>query len=96
MLNMREKSEVQSHLAANMCKLEQSVPSRVESESDNVLNTLSPRRSSRWILPEELETPNSPDYSLQWAFRHNSVQARQRKNVLVLLHVQFLPLNGAI
>ena len=42
MLNVKEKSEMQSHLAANMCKLEQSVPSRsVESESDNVLNTIS-------------------------------------------------------
>ena len=28
MLNMREKSEMQSHLAANMCKLEHSVPNR--------------------------------------------------------------------
>ena len=33
MLNMREKSEMQSHLAASMCKLEHSVPSRsVETE----------------------------------------------------------------
>ena len=52
MLNMKEKSEMQSHLAANMCKIEQSVPSRsVESEPENVLNTLSPGRSTRWILP---------------------------------------------
>ena len=28
MLNMKEKSEMQSHLAANVCKIEQSVPSR--------------------------------------------------------------------
>ena len=56
MLNMREKSEMQSRLAANMCKLEHSVPSRsVESEPENVLNTRSPGRCSRWILPEELE-----------------------------------------
>ena len=64
MLNMKEKSEMQSHLAANMCKIEQSVPSRsVESEPDNVLNTISPGRTSRWILPEELETPNRPTSS---------------------------------
>ena len=64
MLNMREKSEMQSHLAANMCKLEQSVPSRsVESEPKNVLNTRSPDRCSRWILPEELETPDRPTSS---------------------------------
>ena len=59
---MKEKSEMQSHLAANMCKIEQSAPSRsVESEPENVLNTLSPGRSS--ILPEELETPNRPTSS---------------------------------
>ena len=29
---MREKSEMKSHLAANMCKLEHSVPSRSEEE----------------------------------------------------------------
>ena len=47
MLNMREKSEMHSHLAARMCKLEHSIPSRsVESESDNVLNTRSPGRCS--------------------------------------------------
>ena len=64
MLNMKEKSEMQSHVAANMCKIEQSVPSRsVESEPENVFNTLSPGRSSRWILPAELETPNRPTSS---------------------------------
>ena len=64
MLNMKEKSEMQSHLATNMCKIEQSTPSRsVESEPENVLNTLSPGRSSRWILPAELETPNRPTSS---------------------------------
>ena len=64
MLNMREKSEMQSHLAANMCKLEHSVKSRsVESEPENVLNTRSPGRCSRWILPEEPETPNRPTSS---------------------------------
>ena len=64
MLNMREKSEMHSHLAANMCKIEHSVPSRsVESEPENVLNTRSPGRCSRWILPEELETPNRPTSS---------------------------------
>ena len=42
MLNMKEKSEMKSHLAANMCKIEQTVPSRtVDSEPENVLNTLS-------------------------------------------------------
>ena len=61
MLNMREKSEMQSHLAANMCKLEHSIPSRsVESEPENVLNTRSPGRCSSWILPSEMETPDRP------------------------------------
>ena len=96
MLNMKEKSEMQSHLAANMCKIEQSVPSRsVESEPDNVLNTLSPGRRSRWILPEELETPNRPTssglYSLRLAPRFNSVQVQQRKNMFVQLHVAYFP-----
>ena len=43
---------------------EQTVPSRtVEAEPENTLNTLSPGRSSRWILPHELETPNRPTSS---------------------------------
>ena len=64
MLNMKEKSEMKSHLAANMCKIEQSVPSRtVDSEPESVLNTLSLGRSARWILPHELETPNRPTSS---------------------------------
>ena len=67
MLHMREKSEMQSHLTANMSKLEYSVPNKsVESEPENVLNTrspLSPGRCSRWILPEELETLNRPTSS---------------------------------
>ena len=51
-------------LAANMCKIEQTVPSRtVDAEPENTLNTLSPGRSSRWILPHELETPNKPTSS---------------------------------
>ena len=58
MLNMREKSEMQSHFATNMCKLEHSVPSRsVESEPENVLNARSPGRCT------ELETPNRPTSS---------------------------------
>ena len=63
---MKEKSEMKSHLAANMCRIDQPVPSRtVESEPENVLNTLSlsPGRSTRWILPQELETPNRPTSS---------------------------------
>ena len=61
LLNMREKSEMKAHMSANMCKIDQTVPSRtVESEPENVLNTLSPGRSARWILPHELETPNRP------------------------------------
>ena len=64
MLNMKEKSEMKSRLAANMCKVEQTVPSRtVDSEPENVLNTLSPGRSARWILAHELETPNRPTSS---------------------------------
>ena len=44
MLNMREKSEVQSALSAHMCRLE--TPSRcVESEPESVLNAASPGRS---------------------------------------------------
>ena len=55
---------MQSHLAANVCRIEQSMPSRtVKSEPENVLNTLSPGRSTRWILPHELETPNRPTSS---------------------------------
>ena len=43
LLNMKEKSEMKSHLAANMCRIDHTVPSRtVESEPANVLNTLSP------------------------------------------------------
>ena len=64
LLNMKERSEMKSHLAANMCRIEQSVPSRtVEAEPENVLNTLSPGKSTRWILPSELETPNRPTSS---------------------------------
>ena len=64
LLNMREKSEMKSHLAANMCKIDQTVPSRtVESEPENVLNTMSPGRSTRWILPHELATPDRPTSS---------------------------------
>ena len=64
LLNMRERSEMKSHLSANMCRIEQTVPSRtVEAESDNVLNTRSPCRSMSWILPSELETPNRPTSS---------------------------------
>ena len=64
LLNMRERSEMKGHLAANMCRIEQTVPSRtVDAEPDNTLNTLSPGRSSRWILPHELETPDRPTSS---------------------------------
>ena len=64
MLNMKEKSEMKSHLAANMCKIEQTVPSRsVESEPESLLNTLPPGKSSRWILPSEMETPDRPTSS---------------------------------
>ena len=64
LLNMTEKSEMKSHLAANMCRIDHTVPSRtVESEPANVLNTLSPGRSQRWILPHELETPHRPTSS---------------------------------
>ena len=64
MLNMREKSDMQSRLAANTCKLEHSLPSTIlESEPENVLNTRSPGRCSRWILPSEMETPDRPTSS---------------------------------
>ena len=65
MLNMREKSEMQSHLSTHVCKLEQTSPSKsLESEPDNVLNTASPDRSSSWILPSEMmSTPDRPTIS---------------------------------
>ena len=65
MLNMREKSEIQSHLSAHMCKMERTNPSRsLGSEPDNVLNaTTSPGRSSAWILPSEMATPDRPTSS---------------------------------
>ena len=58
MLNMREKSEMKAAMSAQMCRLK--TPSRtVDSESENVLNTVSPSRSSSWILPSELmQTPD--------------------------------------
>ena len=40
LLSMKEKSEMKSHLAANMCRIDHTVPKRaVESEPENVLNT---------------------------------------------------------
>ena len=81
---------MQSHLA-NMCKIEQSVPSRsVESEPENVLSTLSPGRRSRWILPEDLETPNRPTSSgLQspLGVPVQLVQVHRLENMYTLLHV---------
>ena len=60
MLSMREKSEMQSALSAQVCRLEP--PSRsVESEPENVLNTASPGRGSAWILLHEImQTPDRP------------------------------------
>ena len=60
---MREKSEMKSHLSAQMCRLE--TPSRsVESEPENVLNTASPGRCLSWILPSEMmSTPDRPTTS---------------------------------
>ena len=59
LLNMRERSEMKSYLAANMCSIDQTVPSRtVEAEPNSTLNTLSPGKTSRWILPHELATPD--------------------------------------
>ena len=66
MLNTREKFEMQSRLAARMCNIEHSTPSRsVESEPENVLNTRSPGRSPSWILASEVETRNRPSSSGQ-------------------------------
>ena len=43
LLNMREKSEMKSHLAANMCRIDQAVPSRtVESEPQHSLSRSKP------------------------------------------------------
>ena len=101
LLNMKEKSEMKSHLAANMCRIDQTVPSRsVELEPENVLNTLSPGRSMRWILPHELETPHRPTSSgLQSPMGvpvppPSLVQAHRRGNTPRLLHVIFHQLNG--
>ena len=91
MLNMREKSEMQSHLAAHMCKLEHTSPSRsLELEPDNVLNTASPGQSSAWILPSEMmTTPDRPTSSgLQ-----SPVGAPMQ---LGPVHVVYLQLNGEI
>ena len=64
LLNMRERSEMKSYLAANMCSIDQTVPSRtVEAEPNSTLNTLSPGKTSRWILPHELATPDRPTSS---------------------------------
>ena len=64
MLNVREKSGMQSHLSAHMCKIEHASPSRsLESEPDNVLNSASPGRRSAWILPSEMATPHRPTSS---------------------------------
>ena len=47
-----------------MCSIDQTVPSRtVEAEPSNTLNTLSPGKTSRWILPHELATPDRPTSS---------------------------------
>ena len=87
---MKEKSEMQSHLAANMCK--------IDSESENVLNTLSPGRTSRWILPEELETPNRPTSSGLQSPAGAPVQfgpsPQTREYILDILHVSLHQLNG--
>ena len=61
------------------CKIDQTVPSRtVESEPENTLNTLSPGRSTRWILPQELETPNRPTSSGMQSPRGAPVQLGPR------------------
>ena len=95
---MKEKSEMKSHLAANVCKIEQSVPSR-SVESENVLNSLSltPGRNSRWILPAELETPTRPTSSgLQSPVGapYSLVQVHRLESMFDLLHVAYLQLNG--
>ena len=98
LLNMKEKSEMKLHLAANMCSIDHTVPSRtVESEPENVLNTLSPGRSQRWILPHELATPLRPTssgLSHQWEPQSSSVQVHRRGNVPHLLHAIFHQRNG--
>ena len=100
MLNMREKSEMQSHLSAHMCKLEHSSPSRsVESEPENALKTRSPGRCSAWILPSEMETPDRPTSSgLQSpsVLQCRLVQVLRLKRMVILVHVVYLQLNGEI
>ena len=95
---MKEKSEMKPHLAANMCRIDQTIPSRsVESEPENVLNTLSPGRSMRWILPHELETPQRPTSSGLQSPMGIPVQfgpSHRRGNIPHHLHVTFHQLNG--
>ena len=98
LLNMKEKSELKSHLAANMCRIDHTVPSRtVESEPENVLNTLSPGRRQRWILPRELETPNRPTSSGMQSPAGAPVQfgpSSQTREYASPLHVSLHQLNG--
>ena len=56
--------ETEEVLCRESAQAAQQTTSRsVEPEPENVLNTRSPGRCSRWILPEELETPNRPTSS---------------------------------
>ena len=102
MLSMREKSEMQSHLSAHVCKLEQTSPSRsLEPEPDNVLNTASPGRCSSWILPSEMmSTPDRPTSSGLQSPSGVPVQfgpsPLTQENIVILVHVGYLQLKGEI
>ena len=89
MLNMREKSEMKSHLSAQMCRLDN--PSRsVESDPQNVLNTASPGRSSSWILPTEMmSTPDRPTSLLSGPLRLR-VQSLSRTRLRIAASIAFL------
>ena len=101
MLNMREKSEMQSHLSAHTCKLEQTSPSRtLESEPENMLSIQHlqvkvPHGSFRakW----RRQTGQHPQvYSLHPEFQGSLAQVLKLKNIVVLIHAVYLQLNGEV
>ena len=97
MLNMREKSEMQSRLSAHMCKLEHTSPSRtLESEPENVLDTASPVEVQHGSFPAKWRHRTGQHrqvYSLH-PFRCSLVQVLKLKNTVVKVHVVYLQLNG--
>ena len=100
MLNMREKSEMHSHLAANMCKLEQSVPNRsVESEPENIFCPTLYHQADA-LDGYFLKSLKLPIDQLPQGCSHlqellsNLAQVRRLESMFNLLHVAYLQLNG--